>query len=537
MANEFVAKNGLISQNNSVVNGSLTVIGNQTITGSLIQGLPGNIATGDQSHAEGSITQAIGNYSHAEGDNTRAKGDYSHAEGQETISSGSYSHAEGYSTIAIGTRSHAEGETTLAIGDVSHAEGFQTISSGSYSHAEGKDTQAIGNYSHAEGDSTIARGGASHAEGLLTLALGLNSHAEGLLTTASANYSHAEGQQTQAIGEASHAEGLGTVASANYQHVQGQYNISSPVQSAFIIGNGVDGNNRSNLVFAAGSAFQVTGSLNVTAGITGSLQGTASWANNSTTASYILNAISSSFSATASLAPNYLLLSSTASMLAPYVLNSQTGSFTRLATGSVTASVSPSQFTISSGSSTELTVTGTGVTMGNVITDTHRVTGSFSVSGSITATSFSIPTSSMYGSNLPYVAYRLPAAVTFPTSSTTTLNLVLISTASLVEGQMVLVQGFVSLAASSSNRTLTAFWNDGPNGQTTTYVNTATNGHFGFMARITSAGVRFPRTVMYGSTNQSVAAYGFVSSSCKIQLQAVNLASSFILEHATVTIQ
>jgi hypothetical protein len=36
MANEFVAKNGLISQNNTTVSGSLTVRGNQTITGSLI---------------------------------------------------------------------------------------------------------------------------------------------------------------------------------------------------------------------------------------------------------------------------------------------------------------------------------------------------------------------------------------------------------------------------------------------------------------------------------------------------------------------
>ena len=190
MANEFVAKNGLISQNNSVVNGSLTVIGNQTITGSLIQGLEGNIATGDQSHAEGSITQAIGNYSHAEGDNTRAKGDYSHAEGLETIASGSWSHAEGYRTIA----------------------------------------------------------------------------------------------------------------SANYQHVQGQWNVTSSVESAFIVGNGTDDNNRSNLIYAAGNEVQISGSLNVSAGITGSLQGTASWANNATTASYILNAISSSFSATASYA-------------------------------------------------------------------------------------------------------------------------------------------------------------------------------------------------------------------------------------------
>jgi hypothetical protein len=152
--------------------GSNLFNGNQTITGSLIHGLEGNIATGENSHAEGSITKAIGNYSHAEGDNTQAKGDYSHAEGQETIASGSYSHAEGYQTIAL----------------------------------------------------------------------------------------------------------------ANHQHVQGQYNAVSSVPAAFIVGNGTDDSNRSNLIYAAGNEVQITGSLNVTNGITGSLYGTASRA---LTASFI----------------------------------------------------------------------------------------------------------------------------------------------------------------------------------------------------------------------------------------------------------
>ena len=157
--------------------GSNSFNGNQTITGSLIQGLEGNIATGENSHAEGSITKAIGNYSHAEGDNTQAIGDYSHAEGQETIASGSYSHAEGYQTIAL----------------------------------------------------------------------------------------------------------------ANHQHVQGQYNAVSSVPSAFIVGNGTDDSNRSNLIYAAGNEVQITGSLKVTNGITGSLYGTASRA---LTASYAANAVS-----------------------------------------------------------------------------------------------------------------------------------------------------------------------------------------------------------------------------------------------------
>jgi hypothetical protein len=164
----FVAKSASLA-----TTGSNNFNGNQTITGSLLQGLEGNIATGEYSHAEGSITKAIGNYSHAEGDFTQAKGDYSHAEGQETIASGSYSHAEGYQTIAL----------------------------------------------------------------------------------------------------------------ANHQHVQGQWNTTSLVQSAFIVGNGTDDSNRSNLIYAHNSTVEITGSLEVNGGITGSLFGT------STTSSYTPNAI------------------------------------------------------------------------------------------------------------------------------------------------------------------------------------------------------------------------------------------------------
>jgi hypothetical protein len=145
--------------------GSNQFNGNQTITGSLIHGLEGNLATGDQSHAEGSVTKAIGNYSHAEGDFTQAKGDYSHAEGQDTIASGSYSHAEGYQTIAL----------------------------------------------------------------------------------------------------------------ADHQHVQGQFNATSSVLAAFIVGNGTDDSNRSNLIHAAGNTVEITGSLSVSGSLmisgSGSLNG------------------------------------------------------------------------------------------------------------------------------------------------------------------------------------------------------------------------------------------------------------------------
>ena len=78
------------------------------------------------------------------------------------------------------------------------------------------------------------------------------------------NYSHAEGSGSITFGIGSHTEGLGTVASGSYQHVQGQYNRSSSIQSAFIHGNGTSNVARSNLIFAAGTEVQITGSLKTT---------------------------------------------------------------------------------------------------------------------------------------------------------------------------------------------------------------------------------------------------------------------------------
>jgi hypothetical protein len=114
----------------------------------------------------------------------------------------------------------------------------------------------------------------------------------------------------------------------------------------------------------------VTGSLIVTQGITGSLQGTA------TTASLALRG-NGSFSGS---------FSGSGANLNSIPVSAITGlTTTQIATGSVTASVSPTQFTVVSGSSTELVVTGTGVTLGSALTDTHRVTGSLNITGSVSA--------------------------------------------------------------------------------------------------------------------------------------------------------
>lgn len=135
--------------------------------------------------------------------------------------------------IATGNESHAEGIQTTATGDAAHAEGaWGTVASGNYSHAEGGATQATNSGSHAEGQQTVASGKYSHAEGNYPVASGKSAHAEGGRlsgqnpTTAAGNQSHAEGGSTLASGQSSHAEGELTEAKNGSEHAQGICNVS-----------------------------------------------------------------------------------------------------------------------------------------------------------------------------------------------------------------------------------------------------------------------------------------------------------------------
>jgi hypothetical protein len=292
-----------------IVSGSGSFIGNQRIIGSVVQGEGlGAGATGLYSYTHGYYVEARGEYSravgvttlatgtgsHAEGSNGTAAGNMSHAEGNYTQANGAYSHAEGNNTQALGVGAHSEGNYTIAKGDHQHVQGQYNITSSAVAafiigngtdfdnrsnlvFASGSQFQITGSLT-VNGNQTItgslihglegnlATGDQSHAEGSITKAIGNYSHAEGDYTQAKGDYSHAEGQETIASGSYSHAEGYQTIALANHQHVQGQFNATSSVLAAFIVGNGTDDSNRSNLIHAAGNTVEITGSLNVGGG-------------------------------------------------------------------------------------------------------------------------------------------------------------------------------------------------------------------------------------------------------------------------------
>ena len=290
----------IVSQTGTTLTFSGTSASTFTVTQQFLQGRNVFIG-GEYSHAQGNGSEANGYASHAEGYVTRANGDHSHAEGLGAVSLGSSSHAEGYGPIAYGNYSHGEGEASIAYGQNSHAEGSNTIAGGylvylidftvhndnrfsvtgdatsnivnttypffDYNNTVVKDYTVtavtydnmldITNVYLSNGDLFTAnrnltylvdlQGAGQHAEGYYSHAIGDYSHAEGLQTNAYGGGSHTEGSNTVTYGNYSHAEGLGTVTWTDYQHASGQYNTTGNTASLFVIGNGSDDLNRSDL--------------------------------------------------------------------------------------------------------------------------------------------------------------------------------------------------------------------------------------------------------------------------------------------------
>ena len=99
------------------------------------------------------------------------------------------------------------------------------------------------------------------------------------------------------------------------------------------------------LLLRANNSHELTGSLNITGGVTASLQGTASWANNATTASYVVQALSASYwsgSITNAATASYVETAQTAS----YVLQAQSASY------AATASNAPDYLPLAGGTLT-----------------------------------------------------------------------------------------------------------------------------------------------------------------------------------------
>jgi hypothetical protein len=445
-------------------NAKLDVNGNVIITGSLAQGLAGNIATGPFSHAEGSITKALGEYSHAEGDNTQATGNYSHAEGQETVSSGNYSHAEGYGTTAEGSHQHVQGQYNISSPVQSafiHGNGTDDGNRSNLIYAHDSIVEITGSLTVTQGITGSLFGTASWATNAITATTALNGGVTQLLAGPNVTLSPTNGLGQVTISSTSGGGGFNT-ATGSYGSFYSTSSQTNPVANIprsmslneTDITNGVsvsgstspfntyiktenagvyniqfsaqldktDGGSDEIVIWLRKNGINLTDtSTTITLSSSTRKQVAAwNWFVNSAANDYyqiIWQSADTNVRLLAEPADGYPGIPSvivTVNRVDQFLSNtgSFSGSFTgafsgsganlnsipasaitglnlsQIATGSVTASVSPTQFTISSASIAEFTVTGTGVTLGSVITDTHTVTGSLNVTGSITATTY-----------------------------------------------------------------------------------------------------------------------------------------------------
>jgi len=204
--------------------------------------------------------------------------------------------------------------------------------------------------------------------------------------------------------------------------ILGATSASGDTRVSLFAGGGSEADN-SKLILYGHNQHEMTGSLNmsgslvVTDGITGSLYGTASWAENVLTASYVENALSASYAQTAS----YVELAQSASYVeqaisasfattASYVENAQTASYilnavsAAFATNAATASSADDFIVRGSLTGSDALFTGTitaqrlnvqyitasteiitgSTKFGTQLTDTHQFTGSVSITGSLT---------------------------------------------------------------------------------------------------------------------------------------------------------
>ena len=178
-------------------------------------------------------------------------------------------------STASGNFSIAMGKNTTASGDYSTAMGYQTTASGVVSTAMGYATTASGDRSTASGSGTTASGVYSTAMGLGTTASGVGSTAMGGFTTAIGAGSTAIGNNTRANGYGSTAMGFFSKASDRSSLVVGEYNllgstvtnsatVFSLENTAFVIGNGADSDNRSDaLTVLFDGTTTIAGDLNL----------------------------------------------------------------------------------------------------------------------------------------------------------------------------------------------------------------------------------------------------------------------------------
>ncbi len=155
----------------------------------------------------------------------------------------------------VGVLSTAFGFNNIASGLTSFATGHSSVASNTYAFASGFNNTASGTASFAGGYSSLASGQNAIAIGFTSSATGPHAVTLGVFNESGGIASFAVNSSNSALGDVASALGYNSVAKGYAAIVVGMYNdsiltanqtASTSATPLFIVGNGIDDNNRSN---------------------------------------------------------------------------------------------------------------------------------------------------------------------------------------------------------------------------------------------------------------------------------------------------
>ena len=152
--------------------------------------------------------------------------------GAPSVALGYFNTITGFGGFAFGAGNNSNNNYAFAMGFQNTASGAQSLALGRNNNASGEEAVALGIGNNSTGFASIASGISSSASGEAAIAMGHN-------TTASGNMAIAMGNRTTSKSYAETSIGL-----FNTNYTPNSANAYNPTDRLFVIGNGVDENNR-----------------------------------------------------------------------------------------------------------------------------------------------------------------------------------------------------------------------------------------------------------------------------------------------------
>ena len=232
------------------------------------------VASGYASSSFGFNTEASGGVSVAFGSGTKATGSegsfafgkVSEASGKSSFSGGFGSIASGQMAVSLGYYNKSLGDASFSIGSLNEAQTDYSIAAGSDNTSSGFAAVTFGFMNTTSGQQAFSVGTGNTASGNQSIAIGSGNISSGIVSTALGSSTTSTGKYATSAGKGTISSGFGTMAIGTYniENSSDSAEFYDASNTAFVIGNGADNDNRSDaFVVKFDGTTTIAGDLNI----------------------------------------------------------------------------------------------------------------------------------------------------------------------------------------------------------------------------------------------------------------------------------